>query len=226
MREPLRTLTLDEFEPYAQCSMSGCTLFDAFRPVSCKLEAGRVYGLLSEFAGGAWAFSWSVGGRANRYREGRMLLNGQPVTDGEMAARACFVGELPEKHLLRCCYPTVRRRIERALKRSGLPYTAEQIKDMFALTDARFDRRIDRTSGESWLISQAVGFAQGKEIFCWPWMDRRFTNWFTASKEHGIFDVLRAHGKIVLVPSSRERMLREGCDQVLRFDEQGGFNVE
>lgn len=60
-------------------------------------------------------------------QEGRILWNGQPVTQGELAARACFVGERPEEYRLKCLYPTVHGRMERALKKSGLPYTVAEM---------------------------------------------------------------------------------------------------
>lgn len=197
-------------------------------PVSCTLEVGKIDGLRSEFGGGAWALSTCIGGRAEPGwpPEGCILWNGQPVTNDELAARACFVGERPEEHRLQCLYPTVRRRVEWALMESGLPHTADEIRAMFGLTDARFDRRIDRIGSEIWLASMAIGFAGGKEVFCWPWMYGQFACYLRAAKELGVLELLRQHGKLVLVPSADEGLLRDCCDHVLRLGPDGQTAME
>lgn len=226
--QPLRTLTLENYRPNAHCRAIACTSQEGFVPVSCTLEAGKINGMRSEFGGGAWALSTCLGGRAEPgwRQEGSILWNGQPVTNDELAARACFVGERPEEHRLQCLYPTVRRRVERALKESGLPYAADEIKVMFSLTDARFDRRIDRIGSEIWLASMAIGFAGGKEVFCWPWMYGQFACYLRAAKELGVLKLLRRHGKLVLVPSADEGLLRDCCDRLLHFSREYEFTME
>lgn len=225
---PLHILTLENYRPSAHCRGIACTSREGFVPVSCTLGAGKAVGLRSEFGGGAWALTTCIGGRAEpqRQQDGRILWNGQHVTNGELAVRACFVGERPEEHRLKCLYPTVRGCMERALKKSGLPYTAEEIRAMFGLTDARFDRRIDRIGSEIWLASMAIGFAGGKDLYCWPWMYGQFEHYLRVAKELGILDLLRQHGKLVLIPSANEVLLRDCCDCLLRFSGDGTLKTE
>lgn len=215
---PLQTLTLQDYAPFAHCCGPVCTSRESFVPVSGTLEAGKVYGLLSEFGEGAWAIATCLGGRGEPYQaDGGILWNGQPVTDDALAARACFVSEQPEEYRRAWRCPTLRRRIEQALHESGLPFSAEQVRSLFHLTTERFDRRMDWIGSEIWRASVAIGFAGGKDVFCWPWMYGQFKVYLRVAQETGILDLLRQHGKLALIPSADERLLRDCCDHVIRL---------
>ena len=58
---------------------------------------------------------------------------------------------------------TVRGCIEKALRKSSLPYSSDEIRDMFEMTKERFDRNYENVSGEIWTISMGMGFAANKD---------------------------------------------------------------
>jgi hypothetical protein len=86
---------------------------------------------------------------------------------------------------------------------------------MFELSDERFERDLDHVSGEIFRITAAIGFAEGKEIFCWPWRNAHEPGF-----DPRVAKTLRDNGKIVLVPTCRSIMkspLKKAFDHVIDF---------
>lgn len=113
---------------------------------------------------------------------------------------------------------TPRECIQRAVKLGNCTYSPEEIRAAFRLSEARFDRVLTQVSGEIWLISLAVHFALGKDLFCFPWLNEWNITRLEVVAEGGVIDFLRSSGKIILVPSSQRRKLRRHCDRVLAFE--------
>lgn len=77
--------------------------------------------------------------------------------------------------------------------------SVKEVKELFQLTDARFNRSLTQMGNEGILGMAAVGYSMGKEVFCFPWMSaKRFDD------NYGYlsfcFDMLEKLGKIVIVP--------------------------
>ncbi len=191
-------------------------VLDAFPPVSCRIESGKVYGLISDFGCGSWALANCLGGRGETNRGGQAYRNGEPVNLHALAADSAF---LPEPVIAGVNTPdrlgTARSCIETALACSGMPYTAEQLRQIFSLSTARFDRPLQETSGEIWLISLAIQFALGKDLFCLPWLSARTIFRAKVMAELGILDTLRKAGKIVLLPTNQKATARRICDRLI-----------
>lgn len=100
-----------------------------------------------------------------------------------------------------------------ALQESLLDYTPNEIKDIFCLSDARYNRSMDLVSSEMWNISLALLFALNKEIIAYPWLNAIDIKRFISLDEQGILDFLKKQGKILLVPSSQSKLLKNICDK-------------
>ena len=72
-----------------------------------------------------------------------------------------------------------------------------------------------KTSGEIWLISLAIQFALGKDLFCLPWLSARTIFRAKVMAELGILDTLRKAGKIVLLPTNQKATARRICDRLI-----------
>lgn len=191
---------------------------ESFLPITYEFKPRNVYGLISDFGCGSWGLTTCVGGRFSKQYSGKVLLNETEIAADELEKYACFVSEniftdlnLEQESL------TARACIERALSISLQPYSVNQIKSLFCLSDNRFERPLAYVSGEIWLISMAINFALGKQIFCYPWLNERDIFRFEIAYEHGIIKLLKDTGKIVLVPSSQKKVLRKYCDHTILF---------
>ena len=217
----IKSLKFIKFQDLVECHSLTFHSRESFLPISYQFSPGNVYGLVSDFGCGSWGLTTCAGGRFTRQHFGKVLLNKKEVTADELAKYACFICESVysplevQPHLL-----TPRECIERALSISFQPYSIDQIKSLFCLTDDRFERPVMYASGEIWLISMAINFALGKQIFCYPWLNAMDIARFEIACQHGIIRFLRDSGKIVLVPSSQKKVLLRECDHTILFDRE------
>lgn len=215
-------IQLLNFQDSVECKSILFTSKESFFSVSHSFEGGNIYGLISDFGCGSWALATCLGGRCGQ-PEGEVFLNGKRIECSELKKHSCFISEyLYEGINSTQDYLTPKKCIEKALSISGLPYTVEDIKNMFNLSgdginspvnNGRFNRDLRYVSGEIWNISIAVGFAMGKEIFCFPWLNERDISRLQESQ----IKILKDNKKIVLIPSSQKEPLKRVCDEILFF---------
>jgi len=193
--------------------------------ISHEFTGGNAYGLVSDFGCGSWGLVTCLGGRC-RNPVGEVFLNDQRIDCKELAKYSCFISERVINGVNKSYrLLTARKCIEKALQISKLPYSVQDIKTMFDLSgdgincpvnNGRFNRNLNYVSGEIWSISTAIGFALGKEIFCFPWLNEKEI--FRAYEPH--LKILKEAGKIVLIPSSQQEALEKLCDEVLIFNKE------
>ena len=93
----------------------------------------------------------------------------------------------------------VKKLVERGLTKYNLPYSTEDIREMFFMEKFRFESPICATGNERFNAMAAIGFANNKEIFCFPWMSQRRFECFSV-RLNAIFEVLNGLGKVTIVP--------------------------
>lgn len=94
---------------------------------------------------------------------------------------------------------TVKKQIERGLKKSGLNHSAEEIKEMFALDDNRFLRPLSQNGNEALNAMAAIGYSSGKDLFCFPWYSARIYEYLYVRIDY-LANFLSEHGKTVILP--------------------------
>lgn len=210
------TIQLIDYEASARCQTVNLSCRDAFPPITCTFEGGRVYGLHSDIRCGSWALSWALGGRAKE-AFGEILLDGVHAAPKDLASLACFIGEPYFPGLNSRLFPgTVGSCLNKALDAGQTGWTLQQLTKAFCLTPERFERSpVHVHYAQSWFLSAAVGFASGKEIFCFPYLPVDTLRAVDVMCREGIFDLLREYGKIVLLPSVHQDRLDPVCDQVI-----------
>ena len=186
---------------------------ESFLKLNYKFECGKIYGIVSDYGCGSWGISNCVsGGCSTDYYTGKVFLNGSEILPAELSKHACvvfdnvFEGINSSDNLL-----SARECILLALKKSGLEYNVEQIKEMFGLSDERFDRSLKNVSGEILRISIAVNFALGKDIFCFPWLNRHDIG--LINKDN--LAMLKKHSKIVIIPTSQKNAVKKIADKLI-----------
>lgn len=174
---------------------------ESFLPITYQFLPANSYGLFSDFGRGSWALTTCLGGRGYDPISGSIYLNEVEICCNEMRKYSCFVGENTFDQINNAeDLLTAKICIQRALDISNLPYSVSEIKDLFRLSDERFERNLQYVSGEIWRISIAVGFALNRELFCYPWMNIHDLN---AYLDVEIINVLKKYNKIVVIPTCR-----------------------
>lgn len=210
------TISLVDFQSSANCKYQLYTSLESFLEISYKFTGGKSYGFISDFGCGGWALTTCIGGRCLEPYTGKIFLNDMEVKCKELKNYSCFIGEnIFSKYMQKNI--TTRQALEWALKISTSNYSVSDIKEMFKLSDGRFDRRLRNVGVEIWRISMAIGFALDRKIFCFPWVNQKDISNIEFLLEY--INILKENGSIVLISSSYEEKLRKACDNLLIFKE-------
>ena len=214
----IKLLEVKEFQDIADCRSLLYQSRESFLKCSFKLTCGNIYGVISDFGCGSWGLVTCLAGRGTENYSGVIFIDDKQVPFTKLSSYSCFITET-NFFGADTAYNklTTRQCIEKALAIGRQPYSVSEIKEIFRLSDGRFDRPVTEASGEIWLISAAVNFSLGKDIFCYPWLNEIDIVRFKTACELGILDFLKSSGKIILVPSSQEKVLRKLCDRTMKF---------
>jgi hypothetical protein len=119
--------------------------------------------------------------------------------------------------------PSVKDQIQYGLKTfKNQSFTDEQsVIKIFKLTPERYQRPLRVLSTEKWRASCAIGFVNGKRIFCFPYMEERFIEDYYDSWLKEMIDFLARSGALVLIPTAITDVTRKLCDRVVTFDIDG-----
>ncbi|WP_322184097.1 hypothetical protein [Neglectibacter caecimuris] len=96
---------------------------------------------------------------------------------------------------------TVRQLVQKAINKNHLSESVEDIQRIFHIENVRFDRRIQYTGHEVFRMMAAIGYCNGKEIFCFPWMSESRFDAFTGHLADTL-RILDSLNKIVILPVS------------------------
>ena len=121
--------------------------------------------------------------------------------------------ETPLENLTdKCCYldhkyyplfskrrKTVRKLIEAGIKKTHPDKTFEEICELFLLTPERLDRAVYQVGNERFRAMAAIGYAHGKEVFCFPWHSRKMFDYYT-NNILWLLDILEKLNVIVILP--------------------------
>lgn len=129
-------------------------------------------------------------------------VDGVTVGLGELSKRTCYMDKT--HYPLFRSKASVRRLIERGLRKthltlSGVPLTVDDVCDMFRLDDERSRRRISRGGSEALFSMAAVGYAHGRDIFCYPWYSVLRFNCFQY-RLYYTFELFEQLGLMAIVP--------------------------
>lgn len=190
---------------------------ESFPSMTYQFSGANTYGLISDFGRGSWAMATCLGGRCEPV-EGEIFINDKKINCYELQKYACFIGENTFNEINSADNNlSAKDCIEKALEISKLPYSVKDIKNLFALSDERFVRDLNHVSGEIWRISIAVGFALGRDIFCYPWFN---THDMSAYIDIDCINTLKNNNKIIIIPACRAALkipIKKSFDYVINF---------
>ena len=187
---------------------------DFFFNQDITLEGGYSYGIISECGGGSWYLSCLLCGLIQWDNElFSITVDGKNVTYKELSQLGIYVNSDNEKH-----GQSLDRKIARALKSGNCSKSITEIRDMFGFDNERFSRKIGHLSGQRYRAYLALGYAQGKKIFCCPYNTSQFYSaQFETSFIQAVKHITDSSG-IVLMPSSNRELMEKYADRVIDVD--------
>lgn len=189
---------------YVRCQSSFYTVADVLDgSVSYEFTPG-VNPLIGEIDSGVWAVSYMLSMYPYRPKDFTLFqppvatVDGKEMPLSELSRLTCY---LDRSYPLFSSRRSVRKMVERGLKRSGLSMRAEDVKRLFALDDMRFERPLRQNGNESYRAMAAIGYSFGREVFCFPWFSAKRSKYFQGHFSF-LLEVLAREGKTVIFPGS------------------------
>ena len=109
---------------------------------------------------------------------------------------------------------TIKEQIEYGVRCKLTDADFSTIQKMFCISSERVDRNISFVSGERWKASAAIGYANGKKVFCYPWMNSKDIEHLKEQLSHTVKVLLDA-GCIVIMPTTKaeniKKVTNKGC---------------
>lgn len=214
----MKSVRVENFAGLVECSTNTFSSVESFLSVNYEFLSGKTYGIISDFGCGSWGLANAVTGHGRWEVQSKVFINNRLSTKEELRSISgnvldpIWYGFFDDKS--KC---TVRNCIEYSLYLSQRKYTHNEIKDIFCLSDARYNRTMEFVSGEIWNISLAVLFALGKHIIAYPWLNAIGARRILLLQKQGIIDFLERQGIILLFPSSQKSIIRRCCNNYICF---------
>lgn len=168
---------------------------------------GELYGIIGEFGTGGAALSCGITGNTNFY-EGEINVDNKESSISYIIQNSWYVGlDLNESKSIFRKKQTIRQQLEYGISNFNQQLDFNTIVDRFEISNERIDRSIDFVSGERWKASAAIGYANGKKIFCYPWLNSRDVKNLREQLSKTIKNLLDA-GCIVIFPTTKEENIK------------------
>lgn len=157
---------------------------------------------------GGWALSILLTGRDDVDR-GDILVNNDKVSSESLRKTySCMVGDESELRRFGFMHMTIKEQIKYGVRRRrsyGNSY--DQIVEKFSLSDSVLNRRIVNVGTERWRASMAIGYANGKIIYCLPWMNAQGFKSINCWSE--CLPLLVSSGAIVIIPTTTHDCVKD-----------------
>jgi hypothetical protein len=191
-------------------------VYNTLHPVSYEFEFNKSYMLNGSKEGGAWALSWIIGGLLEP--TGGIILKENLVWNiQERLSETWCVRHSEIKRFGIFRNQPVSWQIRHGLRtREGQKLWSEaDIVNIFHLTPERYHRRWRHLGNEVWRASPAIGFSNGKRIFCFPWLDQDLIETYYNLWLKEMIDFLCKSGALVLIPAQLTNLSKTLCDNVV-----------
>lgn len=170
----LEKIILDNFSGGGKCNLFHYGIVQDCLPKN-KFEflSGNFYGIIGEFGTGGAALSCILTGNTQFYG-GQIYVDDKESSIDYIIRNSWYVGlDTNKKKCKLRRKKTIRECIESGVRETAQECDAQMIGNLFNVSKERVERNIRYASGERWKASAAIGYAYGKKIFCYPWMNSK-----------------------------------------------------
>lgn len=181
-------------------------------------EKGKIYGIICEHGAGGESIA-------------RLLSNTTPlkgekvfVDDVEIGASTIeklgwYLGKVLYSRGLIKRELSFRQALEMAMKEQHYYEKVDDIVKEFHLTPSRLDYSLSQNcEWERWRMSMAIGYANNKKSYCFPWMNTlEFYDCLYNSSVFRFFKKLTREGAIIILPTSRKENVNKLVDHIVQI---------
>ena len=161
------------------------------------------------------ALSQMISGNV-RLHNTNIQIDGVSVLKKELADLCCCVGSSSCKKGL-FYKPTVRDEINCGIKHDNSSLCFDNIVNYFSLTHSRLDRLLKHTGNEHWRASLAIGYANSKKIYCFPYITNQLSSELIRLRIDEFIIKLKNEGNIIIIPSDEKSELTKISDIIYQI---------
>ena len=162
-------LTVNEFSGFALCRFRE-SVYPSNTPLFSQTFSAGLHALTGQIDIGGWVFSYLLTHAEERKpclsKGTSFLWNYQPISLSALQEKSCYVGDINKT----TGNMSAAKQFSKFKRRKNLFITESELRDMFCLTEERWNRPLSHCGNESYRITAALGYAAGKRVFCLPWM--------------------------------------------------------
>ncbi len=159
--------------------------------------------LIGEIDSDIWGVSYCMS--MYKYRKKDFILfenidvtvNNLTMSLDELSKYTCYLDDI--YYPLFNTRKSVRKLIEQGIKKSRLSSTPDEIKSFFGLDSERYERRVQYVGNERFRAMAAIGYAHGKQVYCFPWLSKKRFDSYHGNITY-LLDMLEELGMIAIVP--------------------------
>lgn len=211
----LEKIILEKFSSGGECNLfHHGVVQDCLEGINLDLYEGNLYGIIGEFGMGGAALSCGMTGNTNIYN-GKIFINEEEKPMDYLVQRSWYVGTDLYKNKAHGIFfnkykikkNTIKEQIEFGINNVRKDLEFASIQRDFKLSNERINRNIEFVSGERWKASSAIGYANGKKVFCYPWFNSKDIKQFQEQLADTINTLLNLEC-IVMIPTTKEENIQ------------------
>jgi len=180
-----------------------------------NFEFGKIYCINSNLGDGGWGISWAISGQF-KLTKGQIKLDNKILSFKELQKLSWGVG-LDGEAFSFFENKTTRNLINKGLTRNDNFTTVEQIAKNFMLTNERLDNNFKFLSGERWRASIAIGFANKKKIYCFPWIKPEILIMYKDLWFKNILEYLKKENYLIIIPTINRDIIKDMFDEAINL---------
>ena len=177
-------------------------------------KAGKIYGIICEQGAGGEGISQIL---TNNTSNAIKYIDG--IENNNVSELSWYIGKPIKYGRIISKELSVRKALKLAVEKGNRYGNIESIIDEFHLSQHRLDYGLSNMDEwEKWRASIAIGYALGKQIYCFPWMDSLyFYDCMFNSSVFRFFKKFTKDNGIVILPTSREKNVQQLADEIIKM---------
>lgn len=175
-------------------------------------QSGNIYSIIGEIGSGGWAISYLLSGKVPVEQE-EVFINKRKLLPGDYVNLGWYMGE-GSQGKRGYNNSSVGKQIRKGLRQSKLKLSDEDIISKFNLSRERIECKFSQLSWERWRASAAIGYAYGKKVFCFPFVNTAILNNIVTNSYLPMYlNVLKNEGACIIIPTSHKETLEMLADE-------------
>lgn len=181
-------------------------------------DRGKIYGIVCEHGGGGEAVSLLLSGIMPLKQE-KIYIDNKEADAEEMKRIGWYVGKALYSSGIVKRELSVRKALEFAVRKYHRYEEISEVMEEFHLTADRLDYGLSRNcEWEKWRASLAIGYANNKIVYCFPWMNSMiFYDRMYNSSVFRFFRKLTQEGAVIILPTSRKENVSGFADSLIEI---------